>query len=113
MKDWPEELPGAITVCDKDFTIVYMNAKARATFADSDGAPMLGKSLLGCHKPESIAKMKEMLESGRVNTYTIRKNGIKKMVWQSPWRESGKIAGIVEISIELPENMPHYDRDKV
>jgi len=111
MRDWPAELPGAVTVCDRDFTIIYMNAKARATFDEKGGFSLLGKSLLDCHKPESAAKMKLMMESGKGNVYTIRKNGIKKLIWQSPWREEGEIAGLVEISIELPETLPFYDRD--
>lgn len=32
------------------------------------------------------------------------------MIYQTVWKEDGKIAGLVEFSIVLPEEMPHHDR---
>ena len=33
------------------------------------------------------------------------------MIYQTPWRKDGIIEGIVEISMVIPEDMPHYNRD--
>ena len=32
------------------------------------------------------------------------------MIYQTAWRERGEIRGLVEISMELPDEMPHYIR---
>ena len=42
----------------------------------------------------------------------LPKKGKKKLIYQTPWYEDDKTvpAGLVEFSIILPENMPHYDR---
>ena len=51
-----------------------------------------------------------MLATGGSNTYTIEKNGIKKMIYQTPWFNEGVVSGLVEISMELLEEMPHHIR---
>lgn len=33
------------------------------------------------------------------------------MIYQTPWRVDGKISGMVEISMVIPDEMPHYIRD--
>jgi hypothetical protein len=32
------------------------------------------------------------------------------MIYQTAWKENGKVAGLVEISMIIPEDMPHYIR---
>ena len=54
----------------------------------------------------------EMLATGNTHCYTITKKGRKKLVYQTPWKQDGEVAGLVEISFYLPETMVHYDRDK-
>ena len=44
------------------------------------------------------------------NVYTIEKNGIKKLIYQSPWFENGEMKGLVELSLEIPFEMPHFIR---
>jgi hypothetical protein len=100
----------ALTVCDTDMKLLYMNEKAALNFSGKDGPPSLGSSLLACHKPQSVVTMKAMLASGEPNVYTILKGGQKKLIWQAPWMKGGTIAGLVEISIQLPVSIPHYDR---
>ena len=51
-----------------------------------------------------------MLASGESNTYTITKGGQHKIIYQTPWRRDGQIAGMIEISMITPINIPHYDR---
>lgn len=53
-----------------------------------------------------------MLATGNTHCYTITKKGRKKLVYQTPWKQDGEVAGLVEISFYLPETMVHYDRDK-
>lgn len=66
---------------------------------------------MACHNPESQAKIRHMLATGESNAYTIDKKGVKKMIYQSPWRDSdGNIAGMVEISMVIPAEIPHYIR---
>jgi hypothetical protein len=48
----------------------------------------------------------------RTNVYTIQKNGKKKLIYQAPWFRDGAYAGFVELSLEIPEAMPHFNRDK-
>ena len=58
--------------------------------------------------------IQHLLDDAATNVYTISKKGKKKLIYQTPWyeAENGKRepAGLVEFSIILPENMPHYDR---
>ncbi len=108
--DWVKELTVAATVCDINGTIIYMNDKSAKTFAKWGGIELLGKSLFDCHNPNSVAKIKELLTNGGTNAYTIEKEGIKKMIYQTPWYESGKVAGLLELSLEIPFEMPHFVR---
>lgn len=105
-----KSIDAAITVCDADMRLLYMNGRAAQNFSSENGPPPIGSSLLNCHKPHSIETMKAMLASGKPNIYTITKGGKKKLIWQGPWMKEGEIAGLVELSIQLPETMPHYDR---
>ena len=105
---WAEELNCAVTVCDSDGIILYMNKKSRETF--SSHGNLIGKNLFECHSEPSQAKIRHMLATGESNSYTISKGGLRKMIYQSPWRHNGIIAGMVEISIVIPEELPHYIR---
>jgi len=44
------------------------------------------------------------------NIYTVEKDGIKKLIYQSPWFNDGQYAGFVELSLEVPFEMPHFVR---
>jgi hypothetical protein len=103
------ELPFAVTVCNTDGTIVYMNNKSRATFTGAE--ELIGKSLYDCHNENSAAKIRDIMATGIPNSYTIEKKGIKKLIHQSPWFDDGKAAGLIEISIEIPYELPHFKRD--
>ncbi len=108
--DWAEGMGCAATVCDKDCKILYMNEKSRMTFARH--GDIIGHDLMQYHPPHAQQKIAHMLATGETNAYTIRKNGVKKLIFQTPWRKDGEIAGLVELSIPLPDDMPHYDRDQ-
>ena len=108
MEDFFKDVPYSVTVCDADGCVVYQNETAIKKDGDA-----LGSNLKDCHSPRSWQMICDMLESGRSNVYTITKNGRHKIIHQQPWLKDGSIAGIIELSIELPaplEALPHYDR---
>ena len=50
-------------------------------------------------------------DTGGTNVYTIEKNGVRKMIYQTAWRVDGVVGGLAEISMEIPAEMPHYIRN--
>lgn len=111
MDAWAKGLPAAITVCDRDGRILDMNDRAGKTFDREGGLGLIGANVLDCHPEPARTKLKAMLASGRSDCYTIEKKGVRKLVYQSPWSENGEYRGFVEISLEIPEKMPHFKRD--
>jgi len=111
MDAWAKEFPAAITVCDRKGRILEMNDRAAATFQKDGGACLVGKSILDCHPQNARAKLEGMLESATPNCYTIEKKGKRKLIFQSPWYEDGRYRGFVELSIEIPDRLPHFVRD--
>lgn len=104
-----DEVPFAITICDKEGKILEMNDKSVSTFV-KDGKSIIGQSLFDCHPEPAKTKLKSMLANPIVNAYTIEKNGQKKMIYQSPWYENDEFMGYIEMSIVLPDEMPHFVR---
>ncbi|MDR2979653.1 MAG: PAS domain-containing protein [Bacteroidales bacterium] len=104
-----DEIPFAVTACDKDGKILEMNRKSASTFM-KDGKSLIGQSLFDCHPEPAKTKLREMIQDPVINAYTIEKNGLKKMIYQSPWYENGEFMGYVELSLVLPEEMPHFVR---
>ena len=108
--DWVKEFPAAVTVCDEEGIILEMNDKAAKGHEKEGGRKLIGSNLLDCH-PEPARTMTESLLAARQkNVYTIEKNGIKKLIYQSPWYDNGEYAGFVELSLEIPFEMPHFIR---
>jgi transcriptional regulator with PAS, ATPase and Fis domain len=108
--EWIKDFTGAITVCNTEGIIIEMNDKAIKTFEDDGGANLIGTNLLDCHPEPSRFKVKELLKSQQKNVYTIEKNSIKKLIYQAPWFKDGQCAGLVEFSLEIPNEMPHFIR---
>ncbi len=110
--DWAKGFEGAVTVCGRDGTILSMNGAAAEVFASDGGAALVGKNILDCHPEPARSKLAAMMAERRTNVYTIRKNGRKKLIYQAPWFDAaGRYAGFVELSVVLPDPMPHFDRD--
>lgn len=82
---WADEIDGAVTVCDTAGTVLYQNGRSRAI-------------------------IRRLLDEGGRNVYTIEKRGVRKLIYQTVWREKGEVRGLVELSLEIPETMPHYIR---
>jgi hypothetical protein len=108
---WIEGLPVAVTVTSADGTILAMNARSRETFAGDGGGALIGRSVFDCHPEPARLKAQSLYASHEPNHYTIRKNGQKKIIHQLPWFEAGAFAGFVEISIPIPDDLVHFDRD--
>lgn len=108
--EWVKEFPGAATVCDRDGTILEMNDRAAATFAADGGRALIGTNVLDCHPEKARAQLAVMLASGQRNVYTIEKQGVKKLIYQAPWYRGGVYAGFVELSLEIPFELPHFVR---
>ncbi len=107
---WIEEFPAAITVCDREGTITAMNARAAKSFEEDGGRALIGTNVLNCHPEPARTILEDLLRTGRRNVYTIEKRGVKKLIYQSPWYEKGAYAGFVELSLELPAELPHFVR---
>ncbi len=108
--EWIKEFPGAVTVCNAEGIIVEMNDRAARTFEKDGGYALVGKNLFDCHSELSRHKVQKLLASHEKNVYTIEKNGVKKLIYQSPWFCNGEYAGFVELSLEIPFEMPHFVR---
>jgi transcriptional regulator with PAS, ATPase and Fis domain len=107
---WLDGIEAAVTVCDCEGVIVYMNARSAEAFKDEGGMDLIGKSLFECHQESSNSRIQEMLKDGTTNVYTVEKNGIKKFVWQAPWREEGVCKGLVEVILPTPPEIRHIVR---
>jgi transcriptional regulator with PAS, ATPase and Fis domain len=110
VNEWVKEFSGAVTVCDPNGIILEMNDKAARSYARDGGTALIGTNLLNCHPEPSRSKVAAMLASDQPNIYTIEKNGVKKLIYQVPWTKDGKYAGFVELSLEIPFEMPHFLR---
>jgi transcriptional regulator with PAS, ATPase and Fis domain len=108
--DWASEFPAAITVCDEQGILIAMNDRAADALAGEGGRELIGRSILDCHPEPARTKTQTMLGKQEKNVYTIEKNGIKKLIFQCPWYRQGRFAGLVELDLEIPADMPHFVR---
>lgn len=109
--EWVKEFPVAITVVNTEGVILEMNDKSAETFKSDGGMALIGTNSLACHPEPSRTRLKELLRAPKANFYTIEKAGLKKLICQIPWHREGKFSGIVELSIVLPADLPHFVRD--
>ena len=109
--DWAREFNGAVTVCDREGIIVYMNRLSVEQFKNDGGEKLIGTNLLDCHPEPSRSKLVKMLQKPIDNVYTIEKKGMRKIIYQTPWMENCEFRGIIELSFVLPSKMPHFKRD--
>jgi transcriptional regulator with PAS, ATPase and Fis domain len=108
--EWVQAFPGAVTVCDRDGIILEMNERSLAVFTEDGGAALIGTNALDCHPEPSRSKLAALLASGKTNVYTVEKRGVKKLIYQAPWYRDGAFAGFVELSLEIPADLPHFVR---
>jgi len=108
---WVQELPAEIMVCDREGVILEMNLQAGKLFAADGGRSLLGSNVLACHPEPSKGKLEKMLARQVPNAYFNTEDGEKRFFFQSPWSEDGAYAGFVEISFQVPEEIPHFIRE--
>ena len=106
-----ETFDGAVMVSDKAGNIIYLNDKAINDFKKSGGRDLIGKNLKDCHQDYSNEKINEMMRTHNKNIYTIEKKGKKKLIYQAPWYHDGEFGGLIELSLEIPFEMPHFIRE--
>ena len=107
---WIKEFPAAITVCDPEGVILEMNDKAAKNYETDGGYGLVGWNMLDCHPELARSKTERLLAAKEKNNYTIEKNGIKKLIYQSPWFRDAQYAGFVELSLEIPFELEHFVR---
>ena len=106
--DFYKGLNVAITVSDKNGEVIYQNDSSIEVNGDARG-----RNLQQCHNERSWQMICHMLSHAATNAYTISKKGKRKLIYQTPWYEDDAkqtVGGLVELSIVLPEEMPHFDR---
>ncbi len=113
MKDhsWIKEYPGSIIVCNPEGFILEMNDRAENNLKSEGGNQLIGQNLFDCHSEASRTKLEQMMSTQQTNVYTIEKKGVKKLIYQSPWYQAGKYSGFIELSLEIPFQMPHFIRE--
>ena len=100
-----ERIERGHTVCDKEGKIlqIMINLKKRIMVTLSDRTCwIVTRSLPGEVGPVDGGTCHECLHD--------EKNGVKKLIYQTPWYENGEFMGLVEFSLEIPFEMPHYIR---
>ena len=107
---WLDNASFAAMVCDQTGIIIYMNRKACETFSADGGERLIGTNVLDCHPEPARTKLRTMLDKGQKNVYTIEKNGARKLIYQVPWQKDGVLKGFIELSLEIPQTMPHFVR---
>lgn len=101
----------AVTVCDREGVVLYQNAKA--VLRDGD---VLGRNLFDCHKESSARMIRRMIAEGSGHTYeTVHSSPdavcSRSFIHQTPWYAAdGSVAGLIEIDIDLPAEVPVYSR---
>lgn len=108
--DFFKEVNLAVTVCDKEGKIIEMNDKSKKTFLKHGEEGLIGKNVLDCHPEPAHSLLADMLQNPRTNVYTIEKNGVKKLIYQTPWYQDGEYMGFMELSMEIPVEMKHMVR---
>lgn len=112
LPEWCFGMDCAVTVVDTDCRIIYMNERSRQTFAARGGAELMGHNIMDYHNERSRSIIMRLLDVGGTNAYTIRKDGMRKMIYQTTWHKAdGSLGGLVELSMVIPEEMPHYVRN--
>ena len=109
-RDYFEGADVAVTICGKDGTILDMNTKSKRTFIKPGDPEIIGKNVLDCHPEPARSQLADMLANPRTNVYTVEKEGVKKLIFQTPWYDGNEYAGFMELSMVLPEVIPNRVR---
>jgi transcriptional regulator with PAS, ATPase and Fis domain len=109
--EWIEKLDGSVIVSDLGGKVIYANETAEKTFVKPGEPSLHGRDLMLCHNDKSKEIIRNIMEQKVKNVYTIEKKGKKKLIYQTPWVVDGELKGLVELSLEIPFNIPHFVRE--
>lgn len=108
----------AVVICSLAHEIIYMNPAAIARYEKWGGQALIGKSLLDCHKPQSVEMIKKVVTwfamSKEHNTiYTTHNDKENKDVYMVALRdEEGALIGYYEKhEYRNAETVKAYDFD--
>jgi transcriptional regulator with PAS, ATPase and Fis domain len=108
---WFKVFPGEITVTDADGIILNMNEKSAEMFKNDGGYSLIGHNAITCHKEPTQSKVRKIYQTQQPNIYSIQKNGRNQLIYQTPYFVEGTFSGVVEICLNMPEEVPHFNRD--
>jgi len=108
---WYKVFPGAITVTDKNGIVIEMNEGSKNLYKKDGGYALLGQNAITCHPARTQEKIRQIYEMQSLNIYSITRDGKKHLVYHAPYFIEGEFSGIVELLIDLPDDIPHFDRD--
>ena len=76
------EVNFAVTVCDKEGKIVEMNNRSLQV-NQKEGENLVGGNVIDCYPELARTKLIDLMNSQKSNAYTIEKNGVKKLIYQT------------------------------
>lgn len=105
----------AVVICNLKHEIIYMNPAAIENYAKRGGSKLIGQSLLECHNPQSVKRIKQVVEwftkSADHNiVYTFHNEKQNKDVYMVALRNEGELIGYYEKhEYRNQETMKPYD----
>jgi PAS domain-containing protein len=91
----------AVVICNLQHEMIYLNPAAIRNYAKRGGAELIGKSLLDCHNPASVEKIRKTVDwfaaSPEHNlVYTYHNEKQNKDVYMVALRDEEKLIGYYE-----------------
>ena len=105
----------AVVICNLEHEIIHMNPAAVRNYEKWGGDRLVGKSLLDCHNPESVKRIKKVVDwfaadEGHNMVYTFHNEKQNKDVYMVALRDEGKLIGYYEKhEYRNAETMKTYD----
>ena len=96
----------AMVVSDADFNIIYANKRGEEVFkALLNVDDLVGRNMTGCHKPETIEKLKKIYQDfadkkTKLHYYVMDTPDGKATVVSVPFFNGAKLGGVVEFVFE-------------
>lgn len=109
--EWLDQIDVIISSCDEGGITTFVNRRGNEVFAGSGGYQLIGKSMVDCHPAGPVREgFLKLMESRKLNCYTVERKGKKTLVYQTPLFQEGKFIGYNEMILPIPETMPHFVR---
>ena len=105
----------AVVICNLEHEIIYMNPVAALSYEKWGGEKLIGRNLLDCHNPESVKRIKKVVEWFAADdshniVYTFHNEKQNKDVYMVALRENGQLIGYYEKhEYRNAETMKPYD----